>query len=149
MLRLTKVVGQATDAAIAERLHWLEHDGHVEWIVLSRDDAGRHRMRVTTDRGTDCAIALSRDQRLVNGAVLLLGPNRAVVVRLKEEEVLRLEPRDVASALELGYFCGNMHWPVRFAGRQITVIMSGPRSTYLERIAHLLADGRVREIGHD
>lgn len=149
MLRLTKVVGQATDAAIAERLHQLEHDGRVEWIVLPRDEAARHRLRIATDRGTDCAIALPRDQRLINGAVLLLEPDRAVIVRLKEEEVLDLAPRDVAAALELGYFCGNMHWRVRFSGGHITVILGGPQSTYLERIAHLLADGRVRAIGHD
>jgi urease accessory protein len=149
MLRLTKVVGQATDAAIAEQLHRLEHDGRVEWIVLPRDEAARHRLRIATDRGTHCAIALPRNQRLVNGAVLLLEPDRAVVVRLTEEETLELAPRDVAAALELGYFCGNMHWPVRFAGGRIMVILGGPPTAYLERIAHFLADGRVRAIGHD
>ena len=91
-LRLERIVGEAADPAIAERLHALAHANAVESIVLGREDAARHRLRVKTDRGRDCTIALPRSQRLRNGAVLLLDARRAIVVRLREEAWLRLAP---------------------------------------------------------
>ncbi|MBL8534708.1 MAG: Urease accessory protein ureE 1, partial [Betaproteobacteria bacterium] len=78
--------------------------------------------------------------------VLLLEEDRAIVVRLDEPQWLALAPRDAAAALELGYFCGNMHWKVRFVGEYLHVSMEGPREDYLTRLDHLLADGRVAEI---
>jgi urease accessory protein len=149
MLRLQTIVGLATDAALAERLHRLEHDGKVEYIHLAGEDTARRRLHVATDRGTDCAILLARSDRLANGAVLLLERDRAIVVRLKEEAWLALAPRDAAAALELGYFAGNMHWPVRFEGTTLRVALQGPVQSYLERLDHLLADGRVRRADHE
>ena len=143
MLRLNGVVGLASDPAIFERLHRLEHEGRVERIRLGSEDAARHRLRIRTDAGTECAIALPRDQRLGNGTVLLLEDDRAVIVALREEEVLKLRPRNAAAALELGYFAGNMHWPVRFQGAELHILLQGPREAYLERLSAMLADGRA------
>lgn len=148
MLLLTGILGEASDPAIAERLHALEHAGRVERLRLGADDMLRRRLRAATDRGTDCAVALRRGERLSNGAVLLLEADRAILVVAEEEALLSLVPRDVAAALELGYFAGNMHWPVRFEGGTLHVIRAGPEEAYLERLAHLLADGRVRKAGH-
>lgn len=144
MLRLDSILGFATDPAIAARLHDLDHDGKVEHIVLAGEDTARRRLHVTTDRGTECAVTLPRSERLANGAVLLLESDRAIVVRLKEEEWLALQPRDAAAALELGYFAGNMHWPVRFDGTTLRIALHGPVQSYLDRLEHLLRDGRVR-----
>jgi urease accessory protein len=144
MLRLETILGFAADSTIAGRLHELEHAGKVEYIVLAGEDTARRRLHVSTDRGTECAVVLPRSQRLGNGAVLLLEPDRAVVVRLKEEAWLALLPRDAAAALELGYFAGNMHWPVRFEGATLRIALHGPLQDYLDRLAHLLRDGRIR-----
>ena len=144
MLRLTRIIGNATEPAIAERLHALEHDGRVETIALDAADTARKRLRVATDKGSDCAVALARSERLANGAVLLLEAERAVVVRMRETAWLALEPRDMAAALELGYFCGNLHWRVRFEGALLKVALDGPRESYLARLDMHLADGRAR-----
>ena len=149
MLRLDSILGTATDAAIAEQLHHLEHRGKVEYIMLAGEDTARRRLHVTTDRGTECAILLARADRLSNGAVLLLEEQRAIVVRLKEAEWLALQPRDAAAALELGYFAGNMHWPVRFDGTTLKITLHGPVQTYLDRLDHLLKDGRIRQLRDD
>ena len=144
MLRLTQILGNATDPALAERLHALEHGGHVETITLDAADTARKRLRVATDKGTDCAVALARSDRLANGAVLLLEEERAVVVRMRETAWLALSPRDLAAALDLGYFCGNLHWRVRFEGAVLKVALEGPRESYMARLAQHLADGRAR-----
>jgi len=79
-VRVTSLVGLASDADVGERLHALSHAGQVEYVILNRADMSRHRLRVVTDRGTECAIALPRSEKLANGAVLLL---EAVVVAMK------------------------------------------------------------------
>jgi len=143
MLRLNAIVGQSTDPQFFEKLHHLQHEGRVERILLGSEDAARHRLRVRTDAGTECAISLPRDQRLTNGSILLLEEDRAVVVVMRDEQVLKLVPADAAAALELGYFAGNMHWPVRFHGAELHILMQGPVELYLERLDSLLASQRI------
>lgn len=147
MLKLESIVGAANDPAIAERLHHLDHHGLVEYLSLSSEDTQRHRLRASTDSGTECAIVLDRSQHLYNGAVLMLTDEKAVVVRMLETQWLTMAPRDTAAALELGYFAGNMHWAVRFEGAWLRIALQGPVERYLERLQSFIADGRARQIG--
>jgi urease accessory protein len=143
MLRLDKIVGHLAEPQVAAALHHVGHHGAVEYLTLSESDTQRHRLRAVTDRGTECAIALPRSERLANGAVLLLDHSRAIVVRMQETPWLTLAARDVAAALALGYFAGNMHWKVEFDVSTLRVALDGPLERYLERLAPLMADGRV------
>jgi len=144
MLKLTTILGLASDPALHERLHALEHRDTVETIVLEPRDMARHRLRATTDKGSECAIALARDTTLEDGAVLLLDDKRAIVVRSAVQRWLALEPRDAAAALELGYHAGNLHWRVHFEDGRLMVALEGPEEAYLERVAAFLEDGRAR-----
>lgn len=148
MLKLLEVIGPVTDPVIADKLHHLEHHGRVEYITLAEEDTQRRRLRVVTDAGTECALMLDRSMQLYDGAVLLLNDQQAVVVRTEEPEWLRLTPRDSAAALEIGYFAGNMHWTVRFAGDSIDISMQGEPASYLERLAPFLSDGRAKHVQH-
>lgn len=143
-MRVTGLVGVASDENLGERLHSLAHAGRVEYVILSRADMGRHRLRVTSDKGTECAIALPRSEKLTNGTVLLLEAERAIVVRMQEEEWLDIVAADDAAALELGYLAGNMHWRVRFDGPVLKIALEGPEASYLARLAPLLNSGRVQ-----
>lgn len=146
MLKLTAILGLASDPHLHERLHALEHRDAVETIVLEPRDMARHRLRATTDRGTSCAIALARDVTLEDGAVLALENDRAIVVRSAVQRWLALLPRDAAAALELGYHAGNLHWRVHFEGGRLLVALEGQEVAYLERLTAFLEDGRVRRI---
>ena len=93
MLRIEHVLGSRLDPVLAERIHRLEHRGAVDLLTVPAADVSRHRFRATTQGGTEVAIALPRDQHLFDGAVLVLEPDHAVVVRLAQERWLRLQPR--------------------------------------------------------
>ncbi len=147
VLRIEGIVGQASDPALHGALHRLEHAGAVEYVTLGPDDMLRRRLRVTTDRGNECAIALAREDKLFDGAVLVLDRDRAVVVRAAATHWLAVAPSDVAAALELGYCSGNMHWRVAFAGPMLRIAMNGPKADYLARLAPLIEAGRVTEVG--
>lgn len=147
VVRVTNLFGVAGDPDVGERLHALSHVGKVEYVILSRADMSRHRLRAVTDKGTECAIALPRSERLSNGAVLLLEEDRAIVVRMQEEAWLDIEAVDGAAALELGYLAGNMHWRVRFDGPVLKIALEAPEANYLARLAQLLDSGRARRAG--
>lgn len=147
MVRVTNLVGVASDAELGESLHALSHAGQVEYVILNRADMSRHRLRVTSDKGTECAIALPRSEKLINGAVLLLEPDRAVVVRMQEEEWLDILAINQDAGLELGYLAGNMHWRVRFDGPVLKIALDGPEANYLARLSPMFDSGRVQRAG--
>lgn len=144
MLKLQGIVGHVDDSAIAAKLHHLRHNGTVEYLLLAPADTQRKRLRVTSDVGTDCAIALARDERLEDGSVLLIDDQRAIVVRLEELRWLTLEPTSLPAALELGYFVGNLHWRVKFDGERLKVAIEGDEGFYRDRLAPMIGKRLAR-----
>jgi len=143
---IREVLGYASDPKFAEQLHNLEHHNQVERIILEREDTLRRRLRISSDQGTECLISIPRDQQLSDGAVLLFEESRAIVVRMSEEEWLTLVPIDLAAAVELGYFSGNLHWRVRFEGSNLKVALEGPEKIYLDRLQPFFESGRVTRV---
>jgi urease accessory protein len=143
MLRLHGILGHSGDPELRGHLHRLAHAGAIELLFVPEADAGRGRLRLATDKGTDCALSLDRDERLVDGAVLLMEEERAIVVRLGAEQRLRLRPSDASAALRLGWHAGNLHWRVRFEGADLVVLPDGPPVEALARLRSLIEDGLV------
>jgi urease accessory protein len=146
LLRLSSIIGSVSEPQIADRVHEVGHHGVVEYLDIGADDIRRHRLRLRTDQGTDCAIALPRHSTLQHGAVLLLEKERAIVVRMQERKWLHVAPADTAAALELGYFAGNMHWPVRFEGEHLLIEQQGPAERYLDRLEFMITAKRIKLI---
>ncbi|KAB1067921.1 urease accessory protein UreE [Methylobacterium planeticum] len=140
---IQRVLGDRRDAAIAHRLHHLAHHGAVDVLVVLSLDVARRRIRATTVAGEEIALALPRDEPLYDGAVLVLDEHHAIVARVGAERWLRLVPRSQASALELGYHAGNLHWRVRFADDAILIALDAPVEEYLVRLGGLVTEGRV------
>lgn len=141
-LIVERIVADAHVPETARRLHELEHAGCLETVELARADTARRRLRVATDRGRDCGISLPRDSALFDGAVLHLSDRLAVVVRVQATRWLALAPGDSATALELGYHAGNLHWRVRFEGSRLLVALDDAPERYLERLGDHVADAR-------
>lgn len=146
MLRLHGVLGHERDRCYHDRIHALEHRGGIEFLFVPPDEATRKRFRLTTDRGTDCAVSLDRDDALTDGALLFIDDDRAVIARFGEQAVWRLKPRDATAALKLGWNAGNLHWRVRFEGQSLVVLLDAPKTEYEARIAPLIAEGDVVEL---
>ena len=149
MLRLAGVIGHRDDPAIALQLHELGHRDRIEYLILPPGEAERRRLRWVTDKGTDCAISLARDERLADGVILLLEPERAILVHVGEQQQWRVRPRDLDAALLLGWHAGHLHWRVRFDGRDLVVLLDGPEAEYRDRIATLIGAGAVSIVEDD
>ena len=143
MLRIDRVLGSRLEPKFSEDLHRLEHGGTVDIVNVPTADLARRRLLITTQGGTELAIALPRHQKLFDGAVLLMEDSRAIVVRAATERWLKLEPRSIADAVELGYHVGNLHWRVRFGGEVLFVALEGRPEDYIARLEDLVASRRV------
>ena len=146
---LTQVIGTVRDRRYAAKLQEIEHKAGIEYVTLNILDTQRKRLRVKSDRGTDYAIALPRETALEDGSILHLDQERAVIVKLAKQQWLRLRPKHIASALQMGYNAGNHHWRVKFDGVDILIALEGPRSDYIERLEALLSSGEVEIITDD
>lgn len=146
MLRLHGILGHENNSGYHARLHELEHRDGIEILYVPPDEVGRKRFRLTTDRGTDCAVSLDRREDLADGALLFIDADRAIIARFGEQTVLRLSPVDAAAALKLGWNAGNLHWRVRFDGDCLVVLVDGAKADYRARIAQLLNDGAVEDL---
>jgi len=143
MLRIDRVLGSRQEPELSEELHRLEHRGAIDIVNVPVADLARRRLLITTRGGEELAIALPRNQKLFDGAVLLLDEVRAIVVRAASERWLRLEPRSISDAVELGYQVGNLHWRVRFGGEVLLVAMEGRPEDYTARLDNLITSRRV------
>ena len=149
MLRIDRVLGSRAEPALSEALHRLEHQGAVDVVNIPASDLARRRLLIATRGGEELAIALPRHEKLFDGAVLLLEDDRAIVVRAATERWLRLEPRSIADAVELGYHIGNLHWRVRFGGEVLLVALEGRTEDYTARLENLISARRVAVTEHD
>lgn len=134
MLMIERILGSRLEPMFHERIHRLEHRGAVDVVTIATVDMPRRRLRLVSAKGQDLAIALPRDQKLFDGAVLLIDEERAIVVRAEVERWLSFQPRSIAEGVELGYHAGNLHWRVRFAGERLLVALEGPIERYYERL---------------
>lgn len=143
-LRVSHVLGSWLDPAFHDRIHALEHRDAVDVVVVHQVDLARRRFLAKSRGGVELAIALPREERLFDGAILLLEAERAIIVRSEAERWLRLEPSSTADAIELGYHAGNLHWRVRFDGDVLLVPLEGRPEDYAARLEDLISSGRVK-----
>jgi len=131
---IDRVVGYISDPVISEKLHNLSHQGAVEYVVIEQKDTLRRRIRIQSDCGTECLVAIPRDQTLSD---------------VTAEEWLCLQPTSIEVATELGYFAGNLHWRVRFDGPILLIALEGPEEDYLARLRPFLESGRAKRVDHE
>lgn len=143
MIKIYKILGNIHDSDIANKIHSLSHQDKVEYIELDHDNLRRKRFRTKTDKGTDCAVTISRNQELSNGSVILLENDRAIAIKMKVDEWLSLKPVDTTAAIELGYFAGNMHWRVKLGSEHLDIALESPKEFYLERLKNFFNQKKI------
>lgn len=142
-IRVERILGLHTEAALHNRLHHLAHNGGLDVLRLPAADLPRRRVQARTEAGRLVQIVLPRDQALADGAVLWMDPLLAVVLRVREQPLLRLTPSCLADALALGHLAGNLHWTVRFVGNDLLVTPDTTPDACLARLGTLAEPGRL------
>ncbi len=143
MLRIDHVVGSRLEDAFSEEIHRLEHRGAVDEVNIPVADLARRRLLAVTRAGEELAIALPPHQKLFDGAILLIDGERAIVVRAATGRWMRLEPRSISDAIELGYQAGNLRWRIRFQGEALVVALEGRPEDYTARLEEMISARRI------
>jgi len=68
---------------------------------------------------------------------------------MAEDQWLSLRPKDTSTAIELGYFAGNMHWRVKFENELLDIALESPKEIYLDRLKDFLDQNKVSIVNHD
>jgi urease accessory protein len=142
-LSIHHVLGSRLEPPFSETIHRLELRNAVDEVRLSATELEQRELRVSTRGGQALVIALPRHEKLFDGAVLRLDDESAIVVRETGRRCLRLQPRSISDAIELGYHIGNLGWAVRFEGDVLFVAMQGRAENYVVRLGELIWSRRV------
>ena len=68
---------------------------------------------------------------------------------MANDEWLTLKPKDLAAAIELGYFAGNMHWRVKFENDYLSIALESPKEVYLDRLKDFFSKDKIIQINVD
>ncbi|MBO4984270.1 MAG: urease accessory protein UreE [Bacteroides sp.] len=128
MKTITEIIGNMHDPQWKQRLQELE----VTYLMLDQWTAQKSRFLLTTDRGEEIPVALTRHAQITDGDIILYNPaeKRAIVLRLELNPVLvidlgNLQQRSaeeiIRRSVELGHALGNQHWPAVVKGTKVFV----------------------------
>ena len=118
-----------------------------ERIPVPAAEAGRRRMRVRSERGTDIAIDLPKQNWLFDGAVLHDDGQRILVVVRPPEPVMviSLAKLTPAAVFRIGHALGNRHSPSELHDGEVVVpVTDTPELTSRPILALGLADLALR-----
>lgn len=119
---VNRVLGNINaDESLSLEVQRLDKQKKVERVLVPFHDAGRRRVRVRTDQGTDIGVDLPLDEALQDGDVLPVGDDadRLVLIEVAPSEALALRmSREIPAdqlfefGVRLGHMLGNQHWPI-------------------------------------
>jgi urease accessory protein len=149
MIHSDKIFGNIhSDQDLIPDHHEMEQRGKVEYIIVSRLESQRLRMRKVTDSGTEIALSLPAGSCLDDGDVVFMTREKMVVVKREPEMVASVfinpSPFDdnlLATAVKIGHTIGNLHRPVRIQGNKISFpIQSLTEIEFFEKLFSNLQD---------
>lgn len=139
MLMIHQILGHAGDPAFSSRRR--------EALWVSAADAGRRRLRATSEIGTEVGIDLHEPRWLADGAVLHDDGSRILVVARKHEPVMiiTLPNDDPGTVFRIGHALGNRHVPVEINNLEAVVpVTETPELAVRPLVAHGIDLARIR-----
>ncbi|WP_415639307.1 urease accessory protein UreE [Paracoccus nototheniae] len=115
------------------------------WVAAA--DAGRRRLRVRSELGTEIGLDLHEPRWLADGTVLHDDGHRILVVARKPEQVMvvTLPESDPATAFRIGHALGNRHTPSEIDGCEIVVpVTETPELAARPLLAYGVDQARIR-----
>jgi urease accessory protein len=118
VLDINSVTGNIfADRRVSEKYRRAKASGKCEWLLVSRMEMERLRLRRRTDKGTDIGLVLEPGDRLIHGDVLAAKEKFIVVGQLPEKVIsVRIQKFDIEKMVGLaaliGHTIGNRHRPI-------------------------------------
>jgi len=94
---------------------------HVERVYMNSDDLVKRIQRVVTDHGKELGIRLKENHDLIDGDVLYMDERNMIVISVKDDDILVIQPTSVQQMGEIAHQLGNRHLPAQFEGDEMLV----------------------------
>jgi urease accessory protein len=94
---------------------------HVERVYMRSDDLVKRIQRVVTDHGHEIGIRLKENRDLLDGDVLYMDDHNMVVISVKDDDLLVIQPTSIQQMGEIAHQLGNRHLPAQFEGNEMLV----------------------------
>lgn len=107
---------------------------HVEKVMLKNDDLNKKILRVKTDHNNEYGIRLSEESpQLFNGAVFFLDDHNILVIGVRSEEMIIIEPKSMDEMGEVAHMLGNTHKPIVVENEKIVLEFDPTVTELLEK----------------
>jgi urease accessory protein len=94
---------------------------HVERVYMSSDDLVKRIQRVVTDHGHELGIRLKENRDLTDGDVLHMDERNMIVISVKKDDLLVIQPMSIKQMGEIAHQLGNRHLPAQFEENEMLV----------------------------
>ena len=102
-------------------------------LILGREDRGRGRQRVRTQKGIEIALAFPTGTVLKDGDILHVDERSYIAIEAAKEEVLVIYPINITDCAEIAYEIGNRHLPISVKEGKILTPRDGLLEEFLKR----------------
>jgi urease accessory protein len=94
---------------------------HIERVYMRSDDLVKRIQRVVTDHGQELGIRLKDNRDLIDGDVLYMDERNMILVSVKDDDLLVIQPTSIRQMGEIAHQLGNRHLPAQFEGNEMLV----------------------------
>ncbi|MDN3014628.1 urease accessory protein UreE [Neobacillus sp. NRS-1170] len=94
---------------------------HTERVYMNSDDLVKRIQRVVTDHGKEIGIRLKDNRDLIDGDVLYIDERNMIVISVKNDDLLVIQPTSIQQMGEIAHQLGNRHLPAQFEGNEMLV----------------------------
>jgi urease accessory protein len=109
--------------------------GPVEYVSMSWHDRCKPRLRVTTEKGTELALALPRGTVISDGTLLYDSPERSVCAKASAEDLIVVPAPSPRIAATVAHHLGNWHRSLQVMDDgSIATEEDAPYVEWLERV---------------
>ncbi|SMO33255.1 urease accessory protein [Saccharicrinis carchari] len=113
---IEKIVGNIHDMASSEI-----GGRHIEKVSLNSADLVKRVQRVKTDHNRDMGIRLKVAQDMVDGDILFMDDVNLIIIEVKTDDILAIQPKDIREMGVIAHELGNRHMPAKFEGDEMLV----------------------------
>ncbi|MEH7121184.1 urease accessory protein UreE [Neobacillus vireti] len=94
---------------------------HTERVYMNSDDLVKRIQRVVTDHGKEIGIRLKDNRDLIDGDVLYMDERNMIIISVKDDDLLVIQPTTLRQMGEIAHQLGNRHLPAQFEGNEMLV----------------------------
>ncbi len=113
---IEKIVGNIHDMASSEM-----EERHIEKVRLESTDLVKRVQRVKTDHNREIGIRLKVAQDMLDGDILFMDDKNMIVIEVKPDDILAIQPKDIHEMGVIAHELGNRHMPAKFEGNEMLV----------------------------